>query len=185
MSGNYGYKRPDDFLGQPRLSTRRSSAAATPSRDSLRSSTMSTRSSVTGFEKPEEMLPLSPTRSSIHHQGRRSLLGRSGCVCGINRPQQELPMTPVKSPLRSGRSSGGIRVKRAWVVEDEADEPGFLRTFLFQSACGVIRGMQYVNSVAKKGRLRVTYAGCTRCLLVHMDYGLLLYNTLILEKLNR
>jgi hypothetical protein len=64
-----------------------------------------------------------------HHQGLRpSLLGRSGCVCGINRPQQQLPLTPgVKSPLKSGRSSGGIRVKRVWVVEDEADEPNFLQ----------------------------------------------------------
>jgi hypothetical protein len=89
-----------------------------------------------GYNRPEDMLSMSPTRPSRHHHHHKEEEERNfmvrGRICGLGRPQQFLPLTPTNSRISQGRSSDSVKVKRVWFVDGEGDdkEEGLSNFFL-------------------------------------------------------
>ena len=74
-------------------------------------------SSIIGLERPVDTLSLTPAKAlSKHHKIAQS---RTQDCC-YERPTDWLCLTSRKSPLTGGPPSNGLRIKKVWLVDEQA-----------------------------------------------------------------
>jgi hypothetical protein len=101
MSGKIGCNRPDTFHGEE--SSKPSKYHHGPS------------SALKSFHQSR----VSPNPCSPSTNPPSKVIHRRATTYGEGRPQGFLPLAPKMSPLRSGASGSGIKIKRVWTVDDD------------------------------------------------------------------